>query len=144
MNVHSPIPLHDTHSYETRYRAEDPWDVPDSQVPLLLTQVFPWGRKHGFSKLKTYTDRKMVGGDLYLNQLVAGKHESDLGTPMPQVTVMAIKKTTGDPLVLRQTVCRGIWFGEKTTAHCKPDKSEMMNRIVFMLGCERPILLHGK
>ena len=94
MNVHSPIPLHDTHSYETRYRAEDPWDVPDSQVPLLLTQVFPWGRKHGFSKLKTYTDRKMVGGDLYLNQLVAGKHESDLGTPMPQVTVMAIKKTS--------------------------------------------------
>ena len=34
----------------------------------------------------------MVGGDLFLNQLVAGKHESDLGTPMPQVTVMAIKK----------------------------------------------------
>ena len=25
-----------------------------------------------------------------------------------------LKKTTGDPLVLRQTVCRGIWFGEKT------------------------------
>ena len=60
----------------------------------------------------------MVGGDLYLNQLVAGKHESDLGTPMPQVTVMAIKKTTaGDQLVLRQTLCRGIWFGEKT--NCK-------------------------
>jgi hypothetical protein len=58
---------------------------------------------------------------------------------------MAIKKTTaGDPLVLRQTLCRGIWFGEKQTVHCKPGKSEMMNRIVFMLGCELPILLHGK
>ena len=88
------------HSYETRYRAEDPWDVPDSQVPLLLTQVFPWGRKHGFSTLKTYTDRKMVGGDLYLNQLVAGKHESDIGTPMPQVTVMATKNQVSQACIV--------------------------------------------
>ena len=35
-------------------------------------------------------------------------------------------------------------LGKKQTVHCKPGKSEMMNRIVFMLGCELPILLHGK